>query len=237
MQARDDEARLATAREKWGSTKARLTARLTFLERQWNDEAACGGAGGEIGRLKSLVVLKRKEARYSQLQMASAQQQRDDAGRALAGRRPRNVPPGAAWASSDQPHVSTRLSDDGMIDGAGTLADESVARQLEELRAAQAQHELRLASMRHEAEMQRVRNEHEMKMQRMQLQLGGGSGSGGGSSVGGIALERLAQRLHAMEARVGARESQLGVLQQQIGRAAMAEAELRRPVVQGIGWW
>jgi hypothetical protein len=34
QRARQDETRLRNAREKWSSTKARLTARLTFLERE-----------------------------------------------------------------------------------------------------------------------------------------------------------------------------------------------------------
>ena len=65
-----------------GTTKARMTARLTFLERRSIQQE---GKPGEMERLRGELQEARAHADWYQQQMAFFEQQRADVGRAMVG--------------------------------------------------------------------------------------------------------------------------------------------------------
>jgi hypothetical protein len=144
------EKKLRESREKWASTKARQTARLTYLERQVQHKE---GQPGEMDRLRAELQEARAHADWYQQQMAFFEQSRNDVQRAMVGQRKQQSRPattavGATPSSTVPPPVAQYPS--------STAAGDA-----------------QLASLRHEAEMERMRAQHTLDMERLRNEMRG----------------------------------------------------------------
>ena len=168
------EKKLRESREKWASTKARQTARLTYLERQVNHK---DGQPGEMDRLRAELQEARAHADWYQQQMAFFEQSRNDVQRAMSGQRSKQQKQpvaaqrmGASPASSRAPQVAqypTGAMDDGL-----------------------------LSNLRHETTLERMKAEHGLEMEKMKNEMRSlrtSVGGGGGMPVGRIPMGMAAQ--------------------------------------------
>ena len=214
--AREAEARATAAehqlresREKWASTKARMTARLTFLERKSLQQE---GKPGEMDRLRGELQEARAHADWYQQQMAFFEQQNQDVKRAMVGQTASSgsaAMMGATPSGGPRPSVA-RYPVGGGSGAPGQLA--GLARQT----AADEQ----LAAMRHSTEMERMRSEHALEMERLRSEMQtirqasnvAGTMNGRSNNV----VSRLDSHLELLEQRYNQRELSL----QQLGASS-----------------